>query len=260
MDATIIKKYFEINYIINNANTSVTKSSTSSSSSSLQNNTTNTTTGTSTVTDNKSNSIILQIPEKTIYPVEIFYLNEPCRNYLETCVDTILNIHSTDQEGCMVGQCDILVFLPGSEEIDFVTRMMNERIAQSSDLYYQQQEQQTSYDYYNNKRSKTNTNSSNNIYENLYILPLYANLSTQTQLQVFRQTPKNTRKIILATNIAETSITIEGVKYVIDCCFVKLNYYDFLNNIDMLITVPVSVASANQRAGRCGKLYSYLHI
>ena len=158
-----------------------------------------------------------------------------------------MNIHLEDKES----QGDILAFLPGSEEIDYVSSLLNERIAQlnDSDRAYQ-----TQHNY--NQKSLKRGHSSSSIYENIYVLPLYANLPTQSQLLVFRPTPKNMRKVILATNIAETSLTIEGVKYVVDSGFVKLQYYDFVNNIDMLLTVPVSRASANQRAGRCGRTQS----
>lgn len=90
----------------------------------------------------------------------------------------------------------------------------------------------------------------------LWILPLYGSLSTGEQLKVFERTPNNTRKIIVATNIAETSLTINGIVYVIDSGFMKLKAYDSKLGCESLITVPVSKSSADQRAGRAGRYRS----
>lgn len=84
-------------------------------------------------------------------------------------------------------------------------------------------------------------------------LPLYAGLPTNLQLQIFEPAPSNTRKIILATNIAEASITIEDVLHVIDPGLVKLRSYNPITGISTLATIPTSQASATQRAGRAGR-------
>lgn len=227
MDAQIIKSFFETN---------TKKPSSSSSSVALVNinssSITNTqsvglkrkglpiTTVSSTLTSSSNDDndeeedscCILQITGK-MYQVDICYLSEPCRNYLQTTIDTVLNIHKYEDTG------DILVFLPGSEDIDDVIRGLRELYTGST----------------------------------LYFLPLYAALHTRAQLEVFKPTPDGYRKVVIATNIAETSITIPGVKYVIDSGFVKLNYFDFHRGVEMLITCPISQASAQQRAGRCGR-------
>jgi ATP-dependent helicase HrpA len=87
---------------------------------------------------------------------------------------------------------------------------------------------------------------------NLEILPLYARLSSEEQERVFGEYPGK-RKVIVATNIAETSITIDGVTAVIDSGLAKINYYNQRNYTSSLIEVPISKASANQRRGRAGR-------
>ncbi len=122
----------------------------------------------------------------------------------------------------------------------------------------------------------------------MLILPMYGSLPARDQLKVFQRTPSDTRKIIVATNIAETSITISGIVYgkwtyvhntqrgfhlfcnqyivlyiVVDCGFVKMRWFNSESFTDSLVVVPTSKASAEQRAGRAGrtkpgKVYRYL--
>ena len=84
------------------------------------------------------------------------------------------------------------------------------------------------------------------------ILPLFARLSVKEQEQVFQ--PTNARLIVLATNVAETSLTVPGIRYVIDPGYARILRYSSRNKVDQLLTEPVSQASANQRAGRCGRV------
>lgn len=88
----------------------------------------------------------------------------------------------------------------------------------------------------------------------LLALPIYAGLPADEQLKVFEQPPPNTRKVIVATNIAETSITISGIVYVIDSGFVKLRAYNPRSGREALVVTPISQSSANQRAGRAGRI------
>lgn len=166
----------------------------------------------------KDDTYILSIQGKQ-FPVDTYYLQEPCKNYLQTCKETILRIHQTEEPG------DILVFLPGSEEIDSVIHLLE--------------------DEYTGNNSNT-----------MYCLPLYSTLPLHQQMQVFEPTPPNLRKVILATNIAETSLTIEGIKYVVDSGFMKLNYFDVKTGIDALLTVPITQSTAIQRTGRAGRTWS----
>ncbi len=82
---------------------------------------------------------------------------------------------------------------------------------------------------------------------------MYGSLSINEQMKVFEATPRSSRKIIVSTNIAETSLTIHGIGFVVDCGFMKLKAYDPRLGSESLITVAVSKSSAMQRAGRAGR-------
>ncbi|CAM5777871.1 ATP-dependent RNA helicase HrpA [Castellaniella caeni] len=85
------------------------------------------------------------------------------------------------------------------------------------------------------------------------VLPLYARLSRAEQEQIFH--PKgNTRRIVLATNVAETSLTVPGIRYVVDSGLARIKRYSWRSKVEQLRIEPISQASANQRAGRCGRL------
>ena len=84
------------------------------------------------------------------------------------------------------------------------------------------------------------------------ILPLFARLSQQEQDRVFE--PHSTRRIVLATNVAETSLTVPGIRYVIDTGLARVKRYSYRNKVEQLQVEPVSQAAANQRAGRCGRV------
>ncbi len=88
--------------------------------------------------------------------------------------------------------------------------------------------------------------------ESMALLPLYGRLSQEEQERVFEEFPGR-RKVIMATNIAETSVTIDGIRHVIDPGFAKLNYYNTRNFTSSLVEVPISRASCNQRKGRAGR-------
>ncbi|KAK7538304.1 putative ATP dependent RNA helicase [Phyllosticta citribraziliensis] len=156
--------------------------------------------------------------EGRMYPVDIHYLEQPAEDYVERAVKTVFDIHTQEPEG------DILIFLTGREEIETAIEMVADRAA------------------------SLNPNA-----QKLQPLPLYAGLSTDQQMYVFEPAAENTRKVIVATNIAEASVTIEGIVYVIDCGFVKLKAYNPTAGIETLTATPVSKASATQRAGRAGR-------
>ncbi|KAI0013294.1 P-loop containing nucleoside triphosphate hydrolase protein [Xylariaceae sp. FL0662B] len=156
--------------------------------------------------------------EGRTYPIDVLYLESPIEDYVEKAISTVFDIHTKEPDG------DILVFLTGREEIDTAVQTVTERVAQLP------------------PRSQS-----------ILALPLYAGLSTEQQMFVFDTPPENTRKVIFSTNIAEASVTIEGIVYVIDSGFVKLRAFDPKTGIESLTSTPVSKAAAAQRAGRAGR-------
>lgn len=155
--------------------------------------------------------------EGRMHAVSHFYLNEPCADYVRETVETVWKLHQKEPPG------DILAFLTGQEEVLEAMDLLREYIAS----------QETT---------------------NLKVLPMYGSMTSNDQLAVFFTPPKGVRKVVLATNIAETSITIPGIVYVIDCGYVKVKWYNPTTCSDSLVVVPVSKASAIQRAGRAGRV------
>ncbi|XP_014496104.2 pre-mRNA-splicing factor ATP-dependent RNA helicase DEAH1 isoform X2 [Vigna radiata var. radiata] len=160
---------------------------------------------------------IFRIPGRR-YPVEINYTTAPEADYLDAAIVTSLQIHVTQPPG------DILVFLTGQEEIETAEEILKHR-----------------------------TRGLGTKIAELIICPIYANLPTELQAKIFEPTPEGARKVVLATNIAETSLTIDGIKYVIDPGFVKMKSYNPRTGMESLLVTPISKASANQRAGRSGR-------
>lgn len=156
--------------------------------------------------------------EGRTFPIDILYLEEPAEDYVAKAVDTVMTIHEQEAPG------DILVFLTGREEIDSAAQALSERAAVAS--------------------SDTGA---------LQVLPLYAGLTTEQQMAVFDRTPPDTRKVVLSTNIAEASVTIEGIVYVVDSGYAKQRSYSATTGLETLTAAPVSRASAAQRAGRAGR-------
>ncbi|KAJ2077180.1 hypothetical protein H4R24_005281 [Coemansia sp. RSA 988] len=167
----------------------------------------------------KDRSIIMSISGQP-FPVDTQYLEVPCENYLTCAVETIVKIHETEAPG------DILVFLPGKDTISTVLSELEEQR-------------------YSNHRL-----------ESLALLPMYAGISANDQKVVFDLAQKGMRKVILSTNVAETSVTIDGIMYVVDSGFVKQRVFDVTTGIDRLVTRPISKSSAKQRAGRAGRTQS----
>ncbi|KAL9242097.1 hypothetical protein vseg_016132 [Gypsophila vaccaria] len=160
---------------------------------------------------------IFTIPGRT-FPVEILYTKQPETDYLDAALITVLQIHLTEPEG------DILVFLTGQEEIDFACQCLYERMKALG----------------------------RNVPE-LIILPVYSALPSEMQSRIFDPAPPGKRKVVVATNIAEASLTIDGIFYVVDPGFAKQNVYNPKQGLDSLVITPISQASAKQRAGRAGR-------
>ncbi|XP_062948652.1 probable ATP-dependent RNA helicase DHX35 isoform X3 [Cynocephalus volans] len=163
--------------------------------------------------------VILTVEGRT-FPVDIFYLQSPVPDYIKSTVETVVKIHQTEGDG------DILAFLTGQEEVETVVSMLIEQARALARA---------------------------GMKRHLRVLPMYAGLPSFEQMKVFERVSRSVRKVIVATNVAETSITISGIVYVIDCGFVKLRAYNPRTAIECLVVVPVSQASANQRAGRGGR-------
>mmetsp|Transcript_21694 Transcript_21694/g.33092 ORF Transcript_21694/g.33092 Transcript_21694/m.33092 type:complete len:719 (+) Transcript_21694:205-2361(+) len=156
------------------------------------------------------------------HSVDIMYIKEPVSDYIQSTIEIALQIHDSE-----IGDGDILCFLPTGEDIDRAVEMADNMQIRGSAVF----------------------------------LPLYSSLSQQVQSQIFLQRSddelKNkTRRIIFATNIAETSVTVPRIAHVIDCGFAKMPFFDPYSGFDRLIVCPISRASAQQRAGRAGRVRS----
>nr|XP_061828730.1 probable ATP-dependent RNA helicase DHX40 [Nerophis lumbriciformis] len=145
--------------------------------------------------------------------------------YVKEVVSLALDVHTSEMAG------DILVFLTGQLEIE-----------RACDLLFEKAE---SIDYRYDVKDKT--------MEGLLILPLYGSMPTDQQRQIFQPPPPGIRKCVVATNIAATSLTIDGIKYIIDSGFVKQLNHNSRVGMDILEVVPISQSEAQQRAGRAGR-------
>ncbi|CAA6661706.1 unnamed protein product [Spirodela intermedia] len=153
-----------------------------------------------------------------LYPVEILYTYHPEPDYVDAALITIFQIHLNECSG------DVLVFLTGQEEIEFVERRIKEGTDQLPDEK-----------------------------KNVVVVPIYSSLPSEQQMKVFKPAPSGFRKVILATNVAETSVTIPGIKYVVDPGLVKVRCYNPVTGVESLIVIPTSKAQALQRSGRAGR-------
>lgn len=156
------------------------------------------------------------IPGRT-FPVEMFHSKSPCEDYVDSAVKQVLQIHLSLPPG------DILVFMTGQEDIEITCQVINERLAQLDQP------------------------------APLAVLPIYSQMPADLQAKIFEATPDGRRKVIVATNIAETSLTVDGIIYVVDAGYSKLKVYNPKVGMDALQITPVSQANANQRTGRAGR-------
>jgi len=173
-----------------------------------------------------NNAPFLPVPGRT-HPVEIFYTPEPERDYVEAAIRTVLQIHATEPEG------DILLFLTGEEEIEDACRKIRlevDEMIREADA------------------------------GPVTVYPLYGSLNPSQQQKIFDPAPpprsaggRPGRKVVISTNIAETSLTIDGIVYVVDPGFSKQNVYNPRVRVQSLLVSPISKASAQQRAGRAGR-------
>ncbi|KAI9668821.1 MAG: DEAH-box RNA helicase prp16 [Alyxoria varia] len=156
------------------------------------------------------------IPGRT-FPVDIQYSRSPCEDYVDSAVKQALAIHVSQGPG------DILVFMTGQEDIEITCQMIEEKLRQLNDP------------------------------PKLSILPIYSQMPADLQAKIFDRAPPGVRKCVVATNIAETSLTVDGIMYVVDSGFSKLKVYNPKMGMDTLQITPISQANASQRAGRAGR-------
>ncbi|PPS98252.1 Pre-mRNA splicing factor ATP-dependent RNA helicase [Cryptosporidium hominis] len=171
-----------------------------------------------------NDSPVFSIPGR-MFPVELIYNIKPEKDYLEASIQKVLDIHENEVPG------DILLFLTGEEEI--------EQAKQRLEFLSSPLEEQ---------------------FGELVIIPLYSSLPPYKQQKIFDKTPgpkypggPTGRKVVISTNIAETSVTIDGIVYVIDPGFSKQKVYNPRTRVESLLVSPISKASAKQRMGRAGR-------
>ena len=195
---------------------------------------------------------IFRIPGRR-YPVDILYTRAPEADYVHAAVVTVLQIHVSQPLNANVKEIgngsdggddgeegkekkkkpstssaavggDILVFLTGQEEIEAAEELIKSRLKGLGSTVGE-----------------------------LIVAPIYANLPSEMQARIFEPTPVGARKVVLATNIAETSLTIDGISFVVDPGFAKQSAYNPRTGVSSLVVTPISKASAQQRAGRAGR-------
>jgi len=159
---------------------------------------------------------VYRIPGRTFH-VDKYFAKSPPEDYVEAAVKQVLTIHLSHPPG------DVLVFMTGQEDIEALCQVLADRIAQLDGA------------------------------PPLLLLPMYSQLSADLQAKIFESTERGTRKCIVSTNIAETSLTVDGIKYVVDAGYCKLKVYNPRVGMDALQLTPESQANANQRAGRAGR-------
>jgi pre-mRNA-splicing factor ATP-dependent RNA helicase DHX38/PRP16 len=159
---------------------------------------------------------IYTIPGRT-FPVDVMFSKNPCDDYVDSAVRQVLSIHLSHPPG------DILVFMTGQEDIEVTCQVINERLEELNDP------------------------------PPLSVLPMYSQLPADLQAKIFEKADSNSRKVIVSTNIAETSLTVDGIIYVVDTGYNKLKVYNPKIGMDALQITPISQANANQRSGRAGR-------
>lgn len=153
------------------------------------------------------------------HEVKIIYSPEPVQDFIDAALRTIFQIHYQEP---MPG--DILVFLTGQETVESLEKLVKEyALGMGPEL------------------------------PKLLVLPLFAALPQTAQQRVFHPAPQKTRKVILATNIAETSVTVSGVRFVVDSGKAKTKQFRTRLGLDSLLVKPISKSAAIQRKGRAGR-------
>lgn len=156
------------------------------------------------------------IPGRT-FPVDVMFHRSPVEDYVDQAVQQVLSIHVSQ------GQGDILVFMTGQEDIEATCELIQERLDALNDP------------------------------PKLSILPIYSQMPADLQAKIFDRAAPGVRKCIVATNIAETSLTVDGIMFVVDAGYSKLKVYNPRMGMDTLQITPISQANSGQRSGRAGR-------
>jgi ATP-dependent RNA helicase DHX8/PRP22 len=167
-----------------------------------------------------NNCPLLKVSGK-LYPVDITYHPSPMDKRVKSSVELAIRIHLHEGPG------HILAFLTGFEECEKACKMTFNILEDLS------------------KKGKK--------VPPMNIMPLYGAQNTEDQSKIFEKTKNGCRKLIFCTNIAETSLTVDGIGYVIDCGYVKQKIYNHKTSMDSLMIVPISKVQAKQRSGRAGR-------
>jgi pre-mRNA-splicing factor ATP-dependent RNA helicase DHX38/PRP16 len=159
---------------------------------------------------------VYNIPGRT-FRVERYFSKTTQDDYVSAAVKQALQIHLSHPPG------DLLIFMTGQEDIESTCEVLAERMDSLDGA------------------------------PPLLLLPMYSQLPADLQAKIFESSKEGVRKCIVSTNIAETSLTVDGIKYVIDAGYCKLKVYNPKIGMDALQVTPISQANANQRSGRAGR-------
>lgn len=171
---------------------------------------------------------LFTIPGRT-YPKKLIYSKSPVEDYVEAAVMQTVSIHVSTE----IDSGDILIFMTGQEDIEATFDAIKERLAE---VY-----------------SRNSSISTFNDIDNVEIFTIYSALPGDIQNRIFESLPSGKRKIVIATNIAETSLTIDGIRYVIDPGYAKMKIYNSRIGLDSLTVCPIARANADQRSGRASR-------
>ena len=171
--------------------------------------------------DSKHRQVCVLNTSGSLHPVDTVYLRRPCANYVTEAVDTVLSIHAREAEG------DILCFLPGAGDVEEALGALEDRLGVDSAM-------------------------------TLTVIPLHDGIPASAQMRVFEREKVTSarpprRRCIMSTSMGETSITVPGVRYVVDSGYTQSKYYDVRSGVESLTTRLVSRAEAAQRKGRAGR-------
>lgn len=156
------------------------------------------------------------IPGRT-FPVDIMWSKYPVEDYVEQAVKQALTVHLQSGPG------DILIFMTGQEDIDTTCDLLADKLKQLDDP------------------------------PPLDVLPMYSSLPVEQQVKIFERAKLGHRKVVVSTNIAETSLTVDGIVFVIDTGYSKMKVYNAKLGMESLLITPIALANANQRSGRAGR-------